>query len=392
MKRTFIYTLLLACTMTGMRCTEETAAPEPITDLDNASYNSYWYYTYEALETVDYEKLGLGAAAEFRPFTVAERGDTLFVANSGTVGNSLILYSKKEKKPLRTISKWTINNTEKNFVSTINAIVPTADRLYITEITSFIHVFSLPDMEYLTCIGNGNYNAAVSPVCNVQALAVKDGLIFARDKTGPISIYKESDVTPENYQKVKRYKQAGAGAYTTANKGWPVYYMEVDKEGHILLTAYDAKSIRVLDPSLIDDDFVNGTNLDIDELTWTLPFSPKTFAQSPERMYATGSNDALNIYDYEQKEWVKAQKAIKGFAFSRPERIYGASDGTFWISDINKYTLVQMGVFKGEIREYTQVNSHVVQVTAARTRSSEEPETFYVDILTHEIVDPAEVE
>ncbi|MDE7005299.1 MAG: hypothetical protein K2O82_02065, partial [Alistipes sp.] len=71
MKRIFIYTLLLVCALTSMRCTEETAAPEPITDPDNAAYNSYWYYTYEALETVDYETLGLAAAADFNPYAVA---------------------------------------------------------------------------------------------------------------------------------------------------------------------------------------------------------------------------------------------------------------------------------------------------------------------------------
>lgn len=393
MKRILLtYILPAACAMLGVRCTEDAAAPEWSSDLDEMTYTSYWYYTYEALDTVDYETLGLETAAAFKPYAVAERGDTLFVANSGTAGNSLILYSKKAKKPLKTISTWTVNDTEKNFMSTINAIVPTADRLYITEITSFIHVFSLPDMEYLTCIGTGSYNAAASPVCNVQALAVKDGLIYARDKPGTISIYKESDVTPENYQKIKRYKQAGPGAGDSSNNGFAAHYMEADAEGHILLTGYNAKSIRVLDPTLVDDDFVNGTNLDIDALTWTLPFNPKTFATSPERMYATGSNDALNIYDYAKKEWVKTFKTVKGYAFTKPERIYGSADGTFWISDVTKCALVQMGVFKGEIREYEPINKTLVKVRTARTRSGEEQEEFYVDLRTHEIADPAEAE
>ena len=166
--------------------------------------------------------------------------------------------------------------------------------------------------------------------------------------------------------------------------------MEADEEGHILLTAYEAQSIRVLDPSLINDDFTNGTNIDVNELTWALAFKPKTFATSPERMYATGSNDAINVYDYAQKEWVKTLKSIKGFAFGRPERICKGSDGTFWISDITKNTLVRMGVFKGEIREYEPINKNVVKVRTALTRSGEDDAEFYVDLRTHEIIDPEE--
>lgn len=390
MKRTFLYTLLLACAITSIRCTQKDIVPE-IKDIDSMNYTSYWYYTYEALDVITYETMGLKATAEFKPYTVAERGDTLFVANTGTVGNSLIVYSKKAKRPLKTISNWTINGTQKNFQSEINAIVPTEDKLYITEITSFIHVFSLPDMEYLTCIGTGSYNAAASPVCNVQALTVKDGLIYARDKTGTISIYKESDVKPENYQKIKRYKQAGPGAGDSSNNPFAAHYMEKDAEGHILLTGYMAKSIRVLDPSLVNDSFVNGTNLDIDKLTWALEFNPKTFATSPERMYATGNNDAINIYDYEQKEWIKTLKSVKGFAFTKPERIYGAADGSFWVSDVTKCTLVRIGVFKGEIREYEIMNNHIIKVKDAVTRNGATVEEFYVDLQTHEVIDPEEV-
>ncbi|MDE5708874.1 MAG: quinoprotein amine dehydrogenase, partial [Alistipes sp.] len=311
MKRTFIYTLLLVCATLSVRCTEEKIASEPITDLEEADYKSFWYYTYEALETVDYETLGLEAAADFIPYAVAQRGDTLFVANIGKAGQSLILYSKKARRPLTTIKTWTFNGAEKNFTSNINAIVVTDDRLYVAEQQSLIHVFSLPGMEYYSCIGNGQW---AGPVFQAQAVTVKDGLIFARDKNGNVSVYKESDVTPENYQKVQRYKQAGPGAGNSANNAFAAHYMEVDEEGHILLTGYEAQSIRVLDPALINDDFKNGTNIDIDEQTWTLEFKPKTFATTPERMYATGSNDAVSIYDYEQKAWVKTLKSIKGFA------------------------------------------------------------------------------
>lgn len=390
MKRTFSYILLLACVMTGVRCTEGSESPANL-DYEKANYTSYWYYNYEALDIVDYETLGLETATQFNPFTVIERGDTLFVANAGG-GSSLIVFDKKNSKPLKTVSTWTVAGAEKKFLSLIEAMAVTENRLYVSERSNLIHVFGLPDMEYITCIGTGSFNAAASPVCNVQALVVKDGLVFARDKTGPISIYKEADVTPGNYQKIKRYKQTGGGCDNKANKNFAAHYMEVDPEGRLMVTAYDAQSIRVLDPSQIDDDFVNGTNIDIDDLTWTLEFNPKTFAMTRDRLYVTGNNNAINIYDFNKKAWVNAIKSVKGFAFTTPDRIYRDDDTTFWVSDTNKRTLVKVGIFRGEIREYSRVNEHIVKVESIMTRSGEEAAGgFYVDLRTHEIVGEAEI-
>lgn len=382
------YILLLACAATGVCCTEENKD----VDYESTSYTSHWYYNYEALNVIDYETLGMESSAEFNPFTVIERGDTLFIANAEG-GSSLIVFNKKNNKPLKTVSTWTVAGKEKKFASRIEAMAVAGNRLYVSERSNMIHVFGLPDMNYITCIGTGSFNAAASPVCNVQALAVKDGLVFARDKTGPISIYKEADVTPENYQKIKRYKQAGGGCDNKTNNNFAVHYMEVDPEGRLMVTAYYAQAIRVLDPALINDDFTNGTDIDIEEQTWTLTFNPKTFAMTEERLYATGNNNAINIYDFQKKEWVKTLKSVKDFAFTNPERIYREDNETFWVSDTSKRALVKVGIFKGEIREYESVNDHIVRVQPTLTRSGEEAgEPFYVDLRTHEIIDPAEIE
>lgn len=384
--------LLLACAMTSVRCTEDANESEiefP-DDYEEAPYTSYWYYSYDAIEKITYETMELETAEEFSPYAVADRGDTLFVANIGTAGNSLVVFSKKANRPLRTIKTWTVNDQEKNFTSKINAIVATADRLYVAEQQSLIHVFSLPGLEYYSCIGNGEWRG---PVFQAQAIAVVDSLIFARNKNGNIRVYKESDVTPENYQKINYYKEAGPGAGDSSNNGFNAHYMEADSLGRILLTGYAAKSIRVLDPSLIGDDFKNGTNLDVEGEAWALPFNPRTFARGNDRLYTTGSNNAVCIYDYATKELIKTIKTVKGFTFSVPERIYGEKNGEmFWISDTGKKTLVKMIVFKGEIREYESVGKNIVRVRQAVTRSGEQSGEFYVDLRTHEIVDPAEIE
>ncbi|MDE7450701.1 MAG: quinoprotein amine dehydrogenase, partial [Alistipes sp.] len=313
--KSYIYpVLLLVCGTFAAQCSKSTD-PAPV-DPDNQNYTSYWYYNYEAMSVLNHETMGLATADEFKPRTVSDRGDTLFVANAGTGGNSLILYSKKNKRTLSTIKTWTFNNAEKKFGSLIEAIVPTNDRLYVAERNSRVHVFLLPDMQYYTCIGNGEWGSG--QIFQAQAMTVTNGLIFTRSKDGYIRFFRESDVKPETYQNLKYLRQAGPGAGNSSNNDFATHYMEVDKEGHIMLTGYEAKSIRVLDPSLIGDNFKSGTNIDINDLTWSLPFKPKTFATDTVRLFATGDNDNLNVYDYEKKEWVKKFKALKGYTLSKP--------------------------------------------------------------------------
>ena len=124
----------------------------------NGDYNSYWYYSYEAAQLIDAETLGMETAEDFTPYTVAHLGDTLFIANIGKAGSSLLLFSIKKGERLGTLQSWQHDGGEKSFGSQIEAIVPSGNRLYVAERQSRIHVFRLPELSYLTCIGNGQWS------------------------------------------------------------------------------------------------------------------------------------------------------------------------------------------------------------------------------------------
>ncbi len=97
----------------------------------------------------------------------------------------------------------------------------------------------------------------------------------------------------------------------------------------------------------------DGASIDVDSLSMSLDFKPKTLAFGDGRMYVTGDNDVVNIYDGRRKEWVKKLKTVKGYEFLQPARIYSQNDTVFWVSDMHggRRTLVKMIVHKGEIRE-----------------------------------------
>ncbi len=344
--KTLRYMLLALSVITAVQCTEK--------DLNNTGnggfddYDSFWYWSYEAGMQINAASLGIEDAAGFVPYTVAHLGDTLFVANIGG-GNSLMMFGSQSGELLGTVDSWEFNGEQKNFGSPIEAIVPSGDRLYVAERQSRIHVFHLPELSYVTCIGNGKWSG---PVFQAQALAVKDSLVYARDKTGAVSIYKEADATPENYQRVNRYRQV-SGNGSLGNNGFATHYMQFNDEGYLMLTDYENRRVRVLDPSLVNDDLANGTSIDVDEMSMALEFKPRTFAIGSERMYATGDNDAINIFDCATGEWVKKLKTVKGYAFSQPMRVYAQCDTVLWVSDTHasKRALVKVLAHKGEIRE-----------------------------------------
>jgi hypothetical protein len=379
MKRYIYIALLLASSFLFVRCDgkNDDEGSDAGQGNRNENYTSYWYYSYGAVGAVTHETMGFGSADEFNPYTVAHRGDTLFVANTAG-GHSIILFDKKRNTPLGILREWTDNGQTRTFQSRIDAMAMTDERLYAAGTDSRIHVFALPDLEYITCVGNGNYWDAVF---QVQALAVKDGLLYARDKDGGVSIYKEEDIRPGNY--AKRYKKTSKAS---SNNGFNPHYMEVCPDGNIALTDYEWKCIRVLDTSLVTDQMQGGTSIDIEERKLSIEhFKPRTFARLDGRLYVTGDNLAVNIYDLEKNEWLKTLHAVKDFDFGNPERIYTDGD-ILWVSDINKKKLVKMTAVKCEIREYTQVTDNIVRVEKAATRGGEH-EVFYVDITTHEIVD-----
>ena len=127
----------------------------------NGDYNSYWYYSYEAAQQINAQTLGMETAEDFTPYTVAHLGDTLFIANIGKAGNSLLLFSIKKGERLGALQTWQHDGGEKSFGSPIEAIVPSGNRLYVAERQSRIHVFRLPELSYLTCIGNGQWSGPV---------------------------------------------------------------------------------------------------------------------------------------------------------------------------------------------------------------------------------------
>lgn len=356
------------------------------------TYTSHWYYSYEAMQKIDNKSVGL-ADGEFTPYTVTTIGDTLLISTlkANNLGNyGIILFDLKTNKPIRTLNSWTVNGETKSFVfpnnndpANLDVLIKSGDRLYVFDLQSSIHAFQLPNLEYICCIGNGHWG---NQVFQAQAGAVKDGLIFARDKDGKISTYKEELIKPANNHKITRYRYSAVDG-GSANNGFNAQYMQV-VDDVILLSDYEKMCIRTIDPSLVNDQMKNGTSLDVHEKLFKLSFKPRTFALSEDRIYITGNNNKICIYDRNTKDSITVFNSIKGHTFTFPERIYAQNDSVFWVSDRNAKLLVKMQSFKNEIREYEQISDHIILVKDAQARQTYGAKNgILVDTRTHEIIE-----
>ena len=110
----YVYIWLVLLGILTIRCSsDDIGNPEE----DSPEYDSYWYYSYEAAQLVNAETLGMEALEDFSPYTVAHLGDTLFIANIGKEGNSLLVFNTKEGRLLDVVKSWQFDNEEKNFGS-----------------------------------------------------------------------------------------------------------------------------------------------------------------------------------------------------------------------------------------------------------------------------------
>ena len=106
----YVYIWLVLLGILTIRCSsDDIGNPEE----DSPEYDSYWYYSYEAAQLVNAETLGMEALEDFSPYTVAHLGDTLFIANIGKEGNSLLVFNTKEGRLLDVVKSWQFDNEER---------------------------------------------------------------------------------------------------------------------------------------------------------------------------------------------------------------------------------------------------------------------------------------
>lgn len=342
------YTTLLLLILTAGACREDnnlTPVPEP-----EEPYTSYFYYSYEAARQLSAADFGL-AENQFKPGPAYIKGDTLFVANTQDGHHSLELYNRKTNRHLCSLASWSYNNGTQSFPNRIEAIGISGNRLYLANMGSCIDVFDVRTLRFITRIGTKNYGDGANQMVHAHALAITpESYLIVRTKKN-LLVYKESEVTPENYQKVPFYCRS-TGDGLDVNNGFYSHQMVQDTTGIVFLAdfgQYGNKKIQAVDPEQI----TRGDGKTLIDAGQTLPadFNPCGIALHDDRMVVSAGNGSIYLYDRSKKEWTGSFKSIKGYAFKKPEKLL--VDGTnLWVSDVSTRQLVEVNIYKNEIREY----------------------------------------
>lgn len=338
-----LYILSVSCTLLFTGCKDEESPVEP------EKYTSHYYYSYELAETVSAKDLDL-SDNDFTPGPSLMRGDTLLIANTANNQWSLELYNKKTKKHLISLKSWSYKDATQSFQDKIEAIAVSGNRLYLANKGSSIDVFDINTLQFITRIGTRAWGEGKFQMLHSHAMVICGDYIVVRTKNR-LLVYRESDVTPENYQKVPFYARGSVDGFDT-NNGFNSHQMVIDKDGTILLAdfgQYGNKKIQSIDTTLVrQGDNINMVDAD---KTMSLDFNPAGIALYKELMFIADGSGYIRVYDRNKKAFVKRFNSFNGYKLGKALKLTIDGD-RLWISDQTTKQLVGMDIFEYEIREY----------------------------------------
>lgn len=177
--------LLLVCLFTN--CTKDTyEAFEP-------TYYDYYHLTEET--TINASKIGNGAGT-FQPKSIAAANGKVYICNE----NALEVFDTKTLTYIKTISSYTKGTTTIPFTKLTSVCVDNG-RIYVGSYESQVFVIDEITNLGINTVGNGKYWD--SNFIHVLGLAVKEGLLFIKEKDNFIKVFEASQITETSNWKLQ---------------------------------------------------------------------------------------------------------------------------------------------------------------------------------------------
>lgn len=328
-------------------CQKETEVIKEIINEVYPGYESHYYYSYIKENAINYKSIPDKKESDFIPGAVYVTDKFVYVANTAEKQYSVELFDAKTLKHVRSLKSWTYKNVTETFLGKTEDIIAANGRLYVANISSRIDVFDQNTLEFITCIGTGSWGGGSNQLVHSHALAIRNGLIIVRDKE-KIQVYQDEQVTPENYKKVNWYARSKTGLGYNTN--FNTHSMTMGPDSLIYLTDYARFEIQTLS----SDSVQQGQNRTLIDPTRTvhLPARPLGIAFSPDSLlYLSLADGRLVQYDLEQNKAVAQLKAISGYVFAQPDKIF-FKDNILWVTDKKNKQLIKVRREKNEIKEY----------------------------------------
>ena len=192
---------------------------------------------------LDYADVPGASAASFRPKDVYAYGDTLYVVNDADSNYSLELFSLASDgvKHTGSIREWTDGEEVRTFSGRPNGVTRANGKLYVTHEGSRTEIFDAKTLQFITCVGNGNWGTGATQTVHAYDVVVYKGVIMIRDKRY-VNIIEENSlqpgVLPLIFTRTGNLGEAGG-----------TYGMAIDDKTGLLYSIHPSRKIHVFNLS-----------------------------------------------------------------------------------------------------------------------------------------------